>query len=212
MLRDPQPQASGLSYSRPPPPRAQISALFLCGSDTVTDCSDNCPLVSNTAQVSAVLCTTHSHTHPIHPSNLTPNLAAHGAQDNADSDSFGDVCDLCPVDSAAPAPNSVCPGVRTALEDLYTVAGGATWNFSTNWGTDDPCVNSWFGVQCDVSGSIPKVTYVALPVQGASLVVITPPPVTPPILRQPVPPRMSPRSTHSGSVAPTAVVQVAGTF
>lgn len=79
-------------------------------------------------------------------------------QDNADSDSLGDVCDPCPADSATPAANSVCPGVRTALLALHTAAGGANWNVSTNWGTDDPCGNKWFGVQCDTSGSIPKVT------------------------------------------------------
>ncbi len=41
---------------------------------------------------------------------------------------------------------------------LYQSTKGTSWTDSTNWGSNDPCINSWFGVTC--SGG--SVTYLDL--------------------------------------------------
>ncbi len=44
---------------------------------------------------------------------------------------------------------------RQALVDLYNETGGLDdWSNDTNWLTDDPCANEWYGVVCDPNDNI----------------------------------------------------------
>jgi hypothetical protein len=40
-----------------------------------------------------------------------------------------------------------------ALADLYASTNGGSWLHNYNWLTGDPCENSWYGVECDSSGT-----------------------------------------------------------
>ena len=31
---------------------------------------------------------------------------------------------------------------------IFNTTNGVSWRNSTNWGTGDPCANSWFGISC----------------------------------------------------------------
>jgi hypothetical protein len=47
----------------------------------------------------------------------------------------------------------------SALNQFYDAMGGASWIHSTNWNVGDPCLNQWFGVQCQaVSETTTNVT------------------------------------------------------
>lgn len=43
---------------------------------------------------------------------------------------------------------------KTALTNLYSATAGANWSTKTNWLIGDPCTSAWFGVTCDVTGSV----------------------------------------------------------
>lgn len=49
----------------------------------------------------------------------------------------------------------------TSLEEFYTATNGPTWTDNANWLTGDPCVNVWFGLQCN--GANTRVLQVILP-------------------------------------------------
>ena len=46
---------------------------------------------------------------------------------------------------------------RDALVALYYNTNGPDWTTSTNWLTGDPCVDSWYGVTCNLTGSITEI-------------------------------------------------------
>ena len=41
-----------------------------------------------------------------------------------------------------------------ALVDFYDGFRGASWRINDNWLEGDPCLNQWYGVQCNVKGQI----------------------------------------------------------
>jgi hypothetical protein len=42
---------------------------------------------------------------------------------------------------------------RSALVDLFTTTGGASWRDNYHWNAADPCDNSWYGVSCNAPGT-----------------------------------------------------------
>ena len=48
---------------------------------------------------------------------------------------------------------AVSASEKTALTDLYAATGGASWTTKTNWGTGDPCTNSWYGITCNTGST-----------------------------------------------------------
>jgi hypothetical protein len=46
------------------------------------------------------------------------------------------------------------PAERQALVDLYTSTNGDFWIHNEQWLKGDPCVNSWFGVECNKFGNV----------------------------------------------------------
>jgi len=52
---------------------------------------------------------------------------------------------------------------RQALVDLHNATGGPNWLNQQNWLDNDPCVDEWFGVQCDGDDNIIGLS---LPVNG----------------------------------------------
>lgn len=59
---------------------------------------------------------------------------------------------------ASSAVAAVPPEERAALVALHDSAAGAGWTTRTNWLTDDPCENNWFGVICINSGGTHHVS------------------------------------------------------
>ena len=43
---------------------------------------------------------------------------------------------------------------RNALVDFYNGFNGDNWRFHDNWLVGDPCLNQWYGVQCNVKGQV----------------------------------------------------------
>ena len=43
---------------------------------------------------------------------------------------------------------------RAALVSFYEAFRGVHWRFSDNWLVDDPCVNHWYGIDCNTEGNI----------------------------------------------------------
>ena len=41
-----------------------------------------------------------------------------------------------------------------ALIDFYDEFGGPSWKINDNWKVGDPCLNYWYGVQCNVKGEV----------------------------------------------------------
>lgn len=48
---------------------------------------------------------------------------------------------------------------RKALVDFYTSMQGSWWRFSYNWLVGDPCLNLWYGIQCDSSHHIISIHF-----------------------------------------------------
>ena len=46
---------------------------------------------------------------------------------------------------------TVTPAETVALQDLYNSLDGANWIHNKGWLNGDPCVNSWYGVNCTAS-------------------------------------------------------------
>jgi hypothetical protein len=47
----------------------------------------------------------------------------------------------------------VSSGELGALNDLYADTEGFQWYDNSNWGTGDPCLNTWYGVMCNVTNT-----------------------------------------------------------
>ncbi len=66
---------------------------------------------------------------------------------------------------AIPAPYAilalVAPEQKAALVELFRATGGPEWHHRTAWtrtaGFSDPCLDTWFGVQCDTT--MTNITY-----------------------------------------------------
>ena len=43
---------------------------------------------------------------------------------------------------------------HSALIDFYNSFDGSRWRIRDNWLDGDPCVNQWYGVQCNVKGEV----------------------------------------------------------
>jgi hypothetical protein len=54
---------------------------------------------------------------------------------------------------------------RFALVEFFGSTGGQSWYLSDGWGIGDPCVDSWYGVECDCFGNVVSIT---LPDNGLS--------------------------------------------
>ena len=52
-----------------------------------------------------------------------------------------------------PASAALRASDKTALQELYTATGGASWTTKTKWMVGDPCSNQWFGVTCTTSAT-----------------------------------------------------------
>ena len=52
----------------------------------------------------------------------------------------------------------VSPEERAALVALYDSTNGDSWTNHSNWKTDDPCTNQWYGVTCsDDNGTVVSI-------------------------------------------------------
>jgi len=51
----------------------------------------------------------------------------------------------------------------SALQDLYVQTSGAGWTTNTNWNSEDPCDNNWYGITCQNAGGQTLVTQISLP-------------------------------------------------
>ena len=59
-------------------------------------------------------------------------------------------CNLC-----NPAPQSATSLEQSiSLKSIFNAAGGQEWYRNSNWMNGDPCLNSWDGISCDLSGNI----------------------------------------------------------
>ncbi len=64
---------------------------------------------------------------------------------------------VVPAPSVEAAPAGATAAERASLMTIYDNLGGAGWTNSTNWGTGDPCTNSWYGITCNVGGNVTGV-------------------------------------------------------
>lgn len=89
------------------------------------------------------------------------SIPRYRAQANTDSDTYGNVCDPCPLTATSDiAVGEPCPALVDALKELYTSTKGPDWTDSSNWNSGGPCGGKWFGIGCDTSGTITKITCV----------------------------------------------------